>query len=139
VVIVLITIHCIEVELSRNTRQREAILKVLRQAQHPTAQRVHEEVRRVLPHISLGTVYRDLHWLKGAGAISEVAGNHESHFDGIARNHYHFHCSRCGSISDLEVEVDGALDKRVAAAAGLQVDYHKLDFFGLCPTCQEIK
>ena len=27
--------------------------------------------------------------------------------------------------------------QRAAAIAGLRVDYHKLDFYGLCPACQE--
>jgi Fur family peroxide stress response transcriptional regulator len=124
--------------LSRNTRQREAILRAVQQAQHPTAQRVHEEVRHILPHISLGTVYRDLHWLKDEGVISEVAGNHEIHFDLNAQNHYHFHCTACGAISDLELPVDRNLNES-AARAGLRVDYHKLDFFGLCPACLDIK
>lgn len=125
--------------MSRNTRQREAILRVLQAEKHPTAQRVHEEVKRTLPRISLGTVYRDLHWLKEEGIISEVAGNHESHFDGNAQNHYHFHCTGCGAIRDLKLPVDRALDERAAALAGLQVDYHKLDFYGLCPACRASK
>jgi Fur family peroxide stress response transcriptional regulator len=114
-------------------------LRAVQQAKHPTAQRVHEEVRHALPHISLGTVYRDLHWLKEEGVISEVAGNHEVHFDVIAQNHYHFHCTSCGTISDLDLAVDRALDERAATLAGLRVDYHKLDFFGLCPACMNNK
>ncbi|HUJ75818.1 MAG TPA: transcriptional repressor [bacterium] len=121
--------------MSRHTKQREAILRVLQTEQHPTVQRVHQEVRRELPHISLGTVYRDLHWLKEEGAISEVSGVHESHFDGNARSHYHFHCRRCGSILDLDVQVDGALDRGIARRYRVQVDGHKLDFYGLCADC----
>ena len=48
----------------RNTRQREVILEELRKlASHPTAVGLYEIVRRRLPRISLGTVYRNLELL----------------------------------------------------------------------------
>ena len=48
----------------RNTTQRQVIFEELRRQQtHPTAAELHEIVRRRLPRISLGTVYRNLELL----------------------------------------------------------------------------
>ena len=43
------------------SRQREAILEVLRSTDtHPTANWIYTEVKKTIPNISLGTVYRNL-------------------------------------------------------------------------------
>jgi Fe2+ or Zn2+ uptake regulation protein len=45
----------------RNTKQLELIWKVIRDDKsHPTADQIYERVRKKLPTISLGTVYRNL-------------------------------------------------------------------------------
>jgi Fur family peroxide stress response transcriptional regulator len=47
--------------IRRDTRQRQAILEILRHTDsHPTADWVYDEVRKVIPNISKGTVYRNL-------------------------------------------------------------------------------
>ena len=52
------------------SKQREAILQVLKNSKaHPTANQVYEEVRKIIPNISLGTVYRNLSELGGSGEI----------------------------------------------------------------------
>ena len=52
------------------SRQRETILQVLHSTDtHPTASAVYNEVRKVIPNISLGTVYRNLAALSEEGVI----------------------------------------------------------------------
>ena len=49
----------------RMTRQRKVILEELRREyNHPSADEVYEAVRKQLPRISLGTVYRKLEILR---------------------------------------------------------------------------
>ncbi|MFC1865267.1 Fur family transcriptional regulator [Chloroflexota bacterium] len=123
---------------TRKTKQREAILKVLKDTDcHPNAQWIYEQVRREISHISLGTVYRDLKILKEMGKILELdfAGN-TTHFDGITKQHYHFYCQKCNSISDIEEPVNPKIDKSIAAKNGFKVFYHRMDFFGLCRDCR---
>jgi len=124
--------------MSRNTRQKEAILRVLRKtADHPGAQWIHAEVRRTLPHISLGTVYRDLKALTEEGVISELATGRGSRFDGRADEHCHFHCQRCGTIINLDETSSMELDRNIADKYHLAVSYHQLDFYGLCHACDK--
>ncbi len=106
-------------------------------ALHPTAEWVYERVRREIPNISLGTVYRNLNLLRQEGTISklDLAGT-LSRFDGNTRNHYHFRCEQCGDILDVDGPVNKDIDKRLAQTTGFRVSHHRLEFRGLCQGCQ---
>jgi Fur family peroxide stress response transcriptional regulator len=57
----------------RGSKQREAILRILQSTDiHPTADWIYMEVKKVIPNISLGTVYRNLNLLRDEGLIREV-------------------------------------------------------------------
>ncbi len=121
----------------RLTPQRLAILEVLRgTASHPDADWVHREVRRKLPHISLGTVYRNLAELARAGLIQELVLGQASHWDGRVAAHEHLVCVRCGRVTDVELPVLSVeLDRAAAQVSGYAIRGHHLQFTGLCPDC----
>ena len=121
----------------RRTRQRDAILEVLRGTKsHPTADWVYQEVRKEMPHVSLGTIYRNLRTLSEHGDIQELAfGSAHSRFDANPHSHYHFVCEQCGTIQDLEMPSLPELDRRAEELLGCQVRSHRLEFYGLCPDC----
>jgi Fe2+ or Zn2+ uptake regulation protein len=123
----------------RESRQREAVLDVLRQAtSHPTADWVYDEVRKRIPNISKGTVYRNLKALRDAGEISELnLSGSISRYEGRRDNHYHFRCEQCGRIFDLEEPVNEALNEKIARQTGFRVTGHQLEFRGLCNDCRE--
>ncbi|MBU0769673.1 MAG: transcriptional repressor, partial [Proteobacteria bacterium] len=55
------------------TLQRKTILNILRQTNcHPSADELYELVRKQLPRISLGTVYRNLEVLAKTGLIQKL-------------------------------------------------------------------
>src|SRR5882724_12192209 len=61
----------------RLTGPRRVVLDVLRSTEsHPTAEWGHRVVRRRLPRVSLGTVYRNLRLLVGEGLVAEIQGPH---------------------------------------------------------------
>ena len=124
--------------MARNSKQKDAILKVLkRTTSHPTADWIYEQVRKEIPNISLGTVYRNLKLMKDEGEVLELglAGT-LSRFDGNGENHYHFRCEGCGGVFDIDEPVDRAIDERVARKMGFEVSYHRLEFRGLCNECR---
>jgi Fur family peroxide stress response transcriptional regulator len=123
----------------RKTRQKEAILEVLRGTNsHPTADWVYNEVRKEIPNISLGTVYRNLRLLCESGEISELdlCGT-LTRFDARRDNHYHFRCEKCGLVFDVDLPVDVEMDKKVEQKTGFEVLYHRLEFRGVCENCQK--
>ena len=124
--------------MQRKSKQKELILKVLKSTNsHPTAEGVYQKVKREMPHISLGTVYRNLKLLNQGGEIAELnlAGT-LSRFDGCTRPHYHFRCERCQRVFDVDEPVDETIDSRVARKTGFQITHHRLEFRGLCQDCQ---
>ena len=125
--------------MRRVTRQREAILNVLRGVKnHPTADSIYDEVRKIIPNISKGTVYRNLKILQETGDISELnLSGTVTRYEGSQVNHYHFRCERCRRVFDLDEPVNHDLDNRVAQRTGFTVSYHQLEFRGICNDCKD--
>jgi len=124
----------------RLTGPRRVVLDVVRATEsHPTAEWVHRMVRRRLPRVSLGTVYRNLRVLVAEGLVKELPGPH-ARFDGNLSEHHHFTCLGCGRISDVQAPTSDpharALCGRVAAQSGFSVTHHRIEFYGRCPECQ---
>jgi len=124
--------------MRRDTRQREAILSMLRNTRsHPTADQIYDEVRKDIPNISKGTVYRNLHILEVDGVIGELkTDNSKSRYEYRIGSHYHFRCDRCGRVFDLDEPVDTELDERISEETGFRILNHQTEFRGLCKECQ---
>lgn len=124
---------------SRVTRQRRAILDVLRSTRsHPTAEWIHQEVRKTLPRVSLGTVYRNLKLLRDMGEITELSyGASLAHYDGWAHPHAHLRCTHCDRVDDLEEQLPEGFDAAVAEVSGWQITARRIEFEGFCPDCRK--
>jgi Fe2+ or Zn2+ uptake regulation protein len=121
----------------RKSKQRDAILRVLMSTtSHPTAEWLYEEVKREIPNISLGTVYRNLKLMKEQGEILELeqTGTYRR-FDGNSANHYHFRCDWCGRVFDIDEPLIAGIDERVEKNTGFKVSHHRLEFRGFCHDC----
>ncbi|MEN6406263.1 MAG: transcriptional repressor [Thermoguttaceae bacterium] len=124
-------------QFQRNTRQRQVILEELRKlTSHPTAAVLHGIVRRRLPKISLGTVYRNLERLVQVGLVRKLdqAGG-EARFDGDIRPHDHFRCVDCGRVDDVFAPSLDPVAPPTHAWRGYQFLGRRLEYFGLCPAC----
>lgn len=124
---------------NRMTVQRRAILEELKKVtSHPTADEVYEMVKKRLPGISLGTVYRNLEMLSEKGDIMklDMCGT-QMRFDGNAENHYHVRCVKCGRVDDIDTEPLEGIEKIERSINGYRILGYRLEFFGLCPTCRE--
>ncbi len=124
--------------LVRKTRQRRLILEEFQTpGKHRTADEVYARVRKKLPNISLGTVYRNLDILSRAGLIRTLhLGGRQKQYDGGTHRHYHVQCIRCGRISDVSAEPFGDLDA-AACTSEFTILGHELEFEGLCDKCKK--
>lgn len=124
--------------MHKTTRQKEAILKVLRSTiSHPTADQIYDAVRREIPNISKGTIYRNLRVLQEEGTVTELnLDGTVSRFEVKQSRHYHFKCEKCGRVFDLDEPVNTELDEKVAKKTGFKVTHHQMEFRGLCKDCQ---
>jgi len=122
---------------TRNTRQRGVILDILKEShEHPTAEMIYREARRVLPNISLGTVYRNLNFLRDQGALREIRSSEggSSRFDGADIPHGHFHCVRCNTLLDIPLPEDVA-NLRFEGDGIASVSLVDLHVIGRCSGC----
>ncbi len=124
----------------RMTRQRQVVLEELQRTDtHPTAEELHALVRRRLPRISLGTVYRNLEVLSESGevAILDLGGGRRRYDANIQEDHYHAKCLGCGRVEDVADSVVTRLDYCPDGVKGFRVTGHQLTFTGFCPECQQ--
>jgi len=122
---------------TRMTQQKGIILEELRKAKsHPTAEEIYQAVRRRLPRISLGTVYRNLaNMSKGGEVLGLRTAGRRKRFDGNVQEHYHIRCKSCSRIDDLSIDFATGVDQELAKISGYRVTGHSLEFHGLCPKC----
>lgn len=120
----------------RNTRQRKLILDIVRTMNnHPTADEIFLVARERDPHIGRGTVYRNLNLLVDDGEIRMLKTPGGSRFDWRCDEHSHVLCTSCGTVADMPLAYDHALDARASSATGYAVASHYTFFEGLCPAC----
>jgi Fur family peroxide stress response transcriptional regulator len=124
----------------RLTPQRMAVLKILAASEgHPSVEQVYEHVKVDFPMTSLATIYKTVTLLKEMGEVLELGFSDDSNrYDGNKPYpHPHLICTECRNILDPEVVSLGELRQEVARSTGYRIMSHRLDFFGVCPQCQE--
>lgn len=118
----------------RTTSQKKVIFDYLKSVStHPSAKQVYSAVKKKLPQISLGTVYRILENLKEKGEIQEVICE-ESHYDGCAKPHVHFVCEKCKNIFDIWEKIDILKNKKIKVG---KVKKYQIYIYGICKKCQK--
>jgi Fe2+ or Zn2+ uptake regulation protein len=123
----------------RMTPQRRVILEELRKVNtHPSADEIYEIVRKRLPRISLGTVYRNLEILSDSGDIQKLeTGCSLKRFDGNLSEHCHIRCVRCDRIADAPMLPELEIDLERFDSTDFEIIGHRLEFLGVCPICSD--
>jgi len=124
-------------KISKRSKQREELFRILASVtSHPTADWLYNELRKVIPNVSLGTVYRNLNLLTEAKIIQKIeVGTPTDHFDANAENHYHFVCEKCERVFDIDMDVLDDLNKKVEERCKHIITGHSLLFHGICREC----
>ncbi|EUB16460.1 ferric uptake regulator family protein [Shuttleworthella sp. MSX8B] len=117
----------------RYSRQRELIARNLKnRSDHPSADMVYASVREQMPHISLGTVYRNLKDMTACGEAISFMVDGKEHFDGRNTPHIHLCCSRCGSIVERLV-----IPEELQLLAGDSFKVENVILQGICESCRQ--
>src|SRR5210317_493923 len=121
----------------RLTNQRQVIIEELKKVtSHPTANEVFDMVRKRLPRIGLGTVYRNLDLLSDRGIIKKLeVGGEQKRFDGDTSPHYHIRCINCNRVDDIFIERHKDLEKSAALCCNFKILDHHVQFSGICSKC----
>ncbi len=126
----------------RITPQRLAILKILAASErHPSVDDIYRDVKVEFPTTSLATVYKTVSLLKELKEVLELSfPDGSNRYDGNnPAPHPHAICVKCKKIMDPELMNLDALTEEMRRKTGYEIHYHELEFFGLCPECQQQK
>ena len=122
----------------RMTAQKQFIFDYLMGVKtHPTAEIVYNEVKKKLPNISQGTVYRVLNNFKEKGEIQTIETKDNLHFDADISDHAHFICESFGRVYDIidECAHCGILRNKKTKVG--KINKYKINFYGVCTRCKK--
>lgn len=122
----------------RLTHQRLEVYRELARAEdHPSAETLHQRLRRSIPTLSLDTVYRTLATLACYRLINKVdTVESQARFEATQHRHHHLICSKCKQITDFEWHSIDALPLPAQAKEWGQVESKNVVVYGLCAHCQ---
>ena len=124
----------------RYSKQNEMILNyVSNSCNHPTAEVVYNEVKKDIPNISLGTVYRNLSNLVKDKKIVKISVTEGSdYYDKISTLHHHMICKKCKQVTDVKLNENINLNKIVELEnnnGNCKIDDVDIMFYGICSKC----
>ncbi len=120
------------------TEQRRVIIEALSRFGSPvTARRIHREASKAMPGISHDTVYRNLEMLCKTGTVVQIRAKGASLFELPEGHHHHMVCVKCSKVLCVECCPLSFEEKMLARQHGFRVLGHHLEFYGLCPACND--
>ena len=121
----------------RVTPQRVLLHRALRDLdRHVTADELLDAVGDALPNVSLPTIYATLDLLEELGMVRRVQRAGTTLFDPRTDSHHHLICTSCGSIEDLDSDLDTARLERAAARRGFEHERIEAVVHGRCAKCR---
>ena len=121
---------------ARTTKQLQMIWDSVKDDKsHPTADQIYERVRKKLPSISLGTVYRNLQKLVVQKKLQVLMRGRSQHFDPLVERHQHFICELCDRVYDVVLESQKEIKPDKLPHEGFKVTSHQVSFYGICKNC----
>jgi Fur family peroxide stress response transcriptional regulator len=126
----------------RITPQRIAVLRILAESgDHPSVENIYEQVKKDFPTTSLATIYKTVTLLKELDEVLELGFPEGSNrYDGRKPYpHPHLICVKCKEIVDPSLASLAGMTRELMSGTGFKIINHRVDFFGVCPDCQNEK
>lgn len=122
-------------ELKR-TKNRAVILHFFAENnRYLTASDVKDYIEQGNPGISFDTIYRNLTAFTELGILEETELSGERHFRmhcDPGTHHHHFICTLCGKTKSI---VQCPMDVLAIHLPNYEIESHKFEVYGKCPTC----
>ncbi|MEZ4705324.1 MAG: transcriptional repressor [Bdellovibrionota bacterium] len=124
----------------RHSTQREIIAKEFFKTKgHISVDDLLEKTKKSHPKVGIATVYRTMNLLQECGlAIRRDFQTGQAAFE-LDTDHHHDHliCTSCGKIVEFYWEEIEKSQDRVAQKHGFELQFHKMELYGLCKTCRK--
>lgn len=120
----------------RNTKQREAIIEVLKNGDHLSAEDIYSKVNENMK-VDLSTVYRNLNIMYNNGKIVKVTTS-----DGVnkfclsIKHHSHLICLKCNKIYEIPCCLSDELHE-ICNKMEFDDREHNINVYGYCKECSK--
>ena len=123
----------------RHSHQRDMIYNyMLETKEHPSAEMIYEDLKKIEPNLSLGTVYRNLKLLEELGMVRKVTNvNNVERYDAMTYDHIHFVCDECGSVFYLPNFDNEVIKEKFSNEVGGEINWVNIILGGKCKHCRE--
>jgi Fe2+ or Zn2+ uptake regulation protein len=123
----------------RTTEPRRAVARLVAdEPGHFSAADLVAAARSQRVGIGRATIFRTLDVLAELGLVERIdlpSGEH-AYVACEPRHHHHVVCSGCGRTDDIDDAGLRSVVRDVARRTGYEIDDHRLELFGRCPSCR---
>ena len=120
----------------RYSETRDIIYNYLYETKaHPSADMIYNDLKSVLPKLSLKTVYTNLRFFEEHGKVVRVANvNGSDRYDANCEEHVHLVCDECGAVIDI-MDADIKKAKKACQVGQAKIKSIQIVLHGTCETC----
>ncbi len=120
------------------THQRQVLYEVMQtMSGHPSPEEIYAEVKKLIPAISLATVYKNIHLFIQTGVLKELSMHHGTLRVELNSHHHHMVCSHCRAITDIDEKDLGVLPALRKLPGDFHMERYSIDIIGVCAACQK--
>lgn len=121
------------------TPQRLAVYNVIQSRKdHPNAEELHEEVKKLHPSISLSTIYQVLDLLQELGLISKIKSvERDSRYETDISPHLNAICPKCGAIQDYHTDSISEFWNKIKKEFNFEPLSKRIDAYRVCEKCRK--
>jgi len=127
---------------TRETAPRKLIAALIAERHgHFTAADLLADARRSNLTIGRATVFRTLDLFAEQGALERLdlpSGEHAYVACVPTEHHHHVVCRSCGASAEVADTGLQAVVRQIGDRSGYRIDSHRLELYGLCPTCRRV-
>ena len=126
--------------MEKYSKQREEILNLVKNSySHPTAEEIYLKVKETYPHISRGTVYRNLNYLTEKGTIIKISmQDGPDRYDYLENEHMHAICTKCSKVFDFTYDFKTQnIENEISNKSSLKFQITDIVLKGICENCSK--
>lgn len=122
----------------KNTKQREAILKAIKNSKIPlSAEEVYERIRGDFPKIAVSTVYRNLEKFEENTLLRrEILNDGVLRFSSVEQHEHYLVCVICKRRIALHDCPLFEIEEKLSRETGFEIEGHSLSIYGKCSDCR---
>jgi Fur family transcriptional regulator, peroxide stress response regulator len=127
---------CREAGLKLTHQRLEIFSELARSPDHPSAEALHQRLRKKIPTLSLDTVYRTLATFVRHGMINKVETvESQARFEVTFVRHHHLICGTCNTIMDFQWPLMDEVTLPEEVEKWGRVDNRSVVVYGTCKNC----